>query len=119
MDQKERQLHHASRAGRIFDEPVEPLQIVLAVEFRRALRDYKEAETGHPSWDEITVLAAVRERQNLFGVERGTFEIVDGKGRNRWTKNANGNHRVLTEKTPKAEIARLVDELMARGPKGR
>lgn len=87
--------------------------------FRRALRDYKEAETGHPSWDEITVLAAVRERHNLFGVERGTFEIVDGKGRNRWTKNANGNHRVLTEKTPKAEIARLVDELMARGPKGR
>ena len=42
MDQKERQLHHASRAGRIFDEPVEPLQIVLAVEFRRALRHARE-----------------------------------------------------------------------------
>ena len=42
MDQKERQLQHASRARRIFDEPVEPLQIVLAVEFRRALRHARE-----------------------------------------------------------------------------
>ena len=94
------------------DDAVNPVRDA----FRRALRDYKETEKGHPAWDEVTVLAAVRAGQGLFGEERGTFEIVDEKGRNRWTKKADGNHRVLTEKTPKAEIARLIDELMARRP---
>ena len=93
-------------------EAVNPVRDV----FRRALRDYGEAETGHPAWDQITVLAAVRGVEPLFGSERGTFEIIDEKGRNRWTKSASGNHCVLTEKTPKAEIARLIDDLMSKGP---
>lgn len=97
------------------DAPVQPVRDV----FRRALLAYKEADRGHPSWDEVAVLAAVYGAEAHFGVVRGTFEIVDAKGRNRWTARADGNHRVLVEKTPKAEIARLVDALMARGPKGR
>ena len=87
--------------------------------FRRALKDYNEVGKGHPAWDEIAVLAAVRGWQSHFGVERGTFSIVDDKGRNHWEKKADGNHYVLTVKTPKAEVGRIVDELIARGPKDR
>ena len=96
-------------------EAVNPVRDV----FRRALRDYGEAETGHPAWDQITVLAAVCGVEPLFGSARGTFEIIDEKGRNRWTKSASGNHRVLIEKTPKAEIARLIDDLMSKRPVAR
>ncbi len=87
--------------------------------FRRALREYKEEGKGHAAWDEVTVLAAVRGWQRYFGVERGTFSIVDGKGRNEWKSDPQGNHFVLTVKTPKDEVGWVVDELMARGPRKR
>lgn len=83
---------------------------------RRALVKYREPETGHPSWDQVTTLAAVRGAERYFGVERGRFTIVNEKGVNHWTPDANGLHRVLTVKTPKAEVGRIVDELMARRP---
>ncbi len=86
--------------------------------FKRALTAYyKGLDHGHCAWDEVTVLAAVRGWQKYFGVERGTFAIVDAKGNNAWTPSATGNHYVLTEKTPRPEVARIIDELMARPPK--
>ena len=84
--------------------------------FKRALTAYKEAEKGHAAWDEVTVLAAVRGWQSYFGTVRGKFDIVDEKGKNAWTPDPKGNHYVLTVKTPKAEVGKIVDELMARGP---
>ncbi|MBQ7191096.1 MAG: nucleoside hydrolase [Kiritimatiellae bacterium] len=84
--------------------------------FKRALHDYNEVNKGHAAWDEVTVLAAVRGWQRYFNVERGKFAIVDEKGKNAWTKDPNGNHYVLTVKTPKVEVGKIVDELMARGP---
>lgn len=86
--------------------------------FKRALRDYGEAERGHPSWDEVTVLAAVRGWERYFGVAPGRFDIVDAaKGIDRWTADPNGRHFVLTEKTPKAEVGKIIDALIAHGPK--
>ncbi|MBR1588815.1 MAG: nucleoside hydrolase [Kiritimatiellae bacterium] len=84
--------------------------------FKRALREYKEEDKGHAAWDEVTVLAAVRGWQRHFNVVRGKFAIVDEKGKNAWTPDPKGNHYVLTVKTPKAEVGKIVDELMARGP---
>ena len=84
--------------------------------FKRALTAYKETEKGHAAWDEVTVLAAVRGWQRYFGTVRGKFDIVDAKGKNAWTPDPKGNHYVLTVKTPKAEVGKIVDELMARGP---
>lgn len=86
--------------------------------FKRALAEYKEMDRGgHPSWDEATVLMAVRGWQTYCGAERGRFDIVNAKGENRWTKDENGSHYVLTVKTPKVEVGKIVDELIARGPK--
>ena len=84
--------------------------------FKRALAAYKETEKGHAAWDEVTVLAAVRGWERYFNTVRGTFDIVDEKGKNAWTPDPKGNHYVLTVKTPKAEVGKIVDELMARGP---
>lgn len=94
------------------DDAVNPVRDVV----RRALVKYREPETGHPSWDQVTVLAAVRGPDSYFGTERGRFAIVNEKGVNHWTPDAGGLHRVLTVKTPKAEVGRIVDELMARRP---
>lgn len=93
-------------------EAVNPVRDV----FKRALREYKEEGKGHAAWDEVTVLAAVRGWQRYFNTERGRFAIVDAKGKNTWTKDEKGSHYVLTVKTPKAEVGKIVDELMARGP---
>lgn len=93
-------------------EAVNPVRDV----FKRALPEYGEVGRGHPSWDEVTVLAAVRGWQKYFGVVRGHFEIVNGVD-NHWTADPNGSHYVLTVKTPKAEVGRILDELMSRPPK--
>lgn len=81
--------------------------------YRNALKYWGETETGHPSWDQIAVLAAVRGWQRYFGVERGTFTIPDATGRNHWTPSPQGNHYVLTEKTPRPEIAKIIESLMS------
>ena len=85
--------------------------------FKRALTEYGEIDKGHPSWDEVTVLAAVRGWEKYFGVARGRMAIVDEKGTNRWQDDPDGNHYVLTEKTPKAEVGKIIDELICREPK--
>lgn len=84
--------------------------------FKRALPSYGEATRGHSAWDQVTVLAAVRGHDRYFGTVRGRFSIVDEKGRNHWEADPNGQHYVLTVKTPQAEVGRIIDELMARRP---
>ena len=72
---------------------------------------------GRSAWDETAVLAAVRGEDSLFNVSRGTFRMVGEKGANVWIPNEeNGPHVRITEKTPKAEVGRIIDELICRGP---
>jgi len=91
------------------DNPVSQL-------FRESLEMFKERGKGHPSWDQVTVLAAVCGWESHFGVERGRFRIVDKDGRNAWTADANGPHRRLFAKTPSKRLGEILDELMARPP---
>ncbi len=95
------------------DEVMNPVRDV----FRQALEAHNETKVGHAAWDQIAVLAAVRGWEKYFGVTRGRFEIVDAKGNNRWTEDPNGRHYVLTEKTPRHAVGKIIDELMARPPK--
>lgn len=99
-------------ASRLTDE-VNPVRDA----FKRALREYRQEKNGHQAWDEITVLASIRGWEKYFGTERGRFDIVDARGTNVWTKDDKGNHYVLTVKTPKVEVGRIVDELIARRPR--
>ena len=87
--------------------------------FIRCFTVWNERRRGRPSWDEITVLAAVRGWENDFTLESGTMTVDPASGSNFWVKAEGGKHNVLVEKTPKAKLREIIDELMAREPLGR
>ncbi len=94
----------------IVDSPV-------ADAFRENTCDFN-GPAGRSAWDETAVLAAVRGVEPSFNVERGAYRMVGDKGADEWVADAaNGPHRRLTEKLPKAEVGRVIDELMMRKPK--
>ena len=70
---------------------------------------------GRAAWDETAVLIAVRGTKPYFNVERGTYRMVGKDGSNEWVPDAAGGpHLRVTERLPKAEVARVIDELMTR-----
>jgi len=101
--------------------------------FSRCLKVWNEETRGRSSWDELTVLAAVRGWERYFGAVRGTMQMVDEKGlmpcdtstdgprfrKNRWSASEDGAHFLLVEKMPKKNLAEIVDELIARPPVGK
>ena len=50
--------------------------------------------------------------------ERGVYRMVGKGGENEWAPDENGPHVRITEKLPKAEVGRIIDELIMRKPKG-
>lgn len=72
---------------------------------------------GHPAWDEVTVLFAVRGWEPYCHGVRGRFDIVNNRGDNRWTPDPNGPHVVVREKMPRKEVCAIIDELLTRAPK--
>ena len=75
---------------------------------------------GRASWDQTAVLVAVRGWEPYCNAVRGTYRIVDDKGMDEWAPDAeNGRHLRITEKDSKAEVGRVIDELMLRKPKNK
>ena len=73
---------------------------------------------GRSAWDETAVLLAVRGVEPYFNAERGTYRMTGKDGSNEWAPDAeNGPHLRITQRMPKAEVARVIDELMTRKPK--
>ena len=73
---------------------------------------------GRAAWDETAVLIAVRGIDKYFNTERGRFVILDERGENEWAPDAaNGPHLRVTQKVAKADVAKVIDELMLRTPK--
>ena len=72
---------------------------------------------GRSAWDETTVLIAVRGTDRYFNVERGIYRMVGKDGENEWAPDENGSHMRVTEKLAKAEVAKIIDELMCRAPR--
>ncbi len=74
---------------------------------------------GHPSWDEIAALVAVRGLEPYFGLQRGFHRMVGTDGENVWTDDPQSPHgRVTFKATPEA-VGRALDELMCRLPMAR
>ena len=72
---------------------------------------------GRSAWDETAVLIAVRGTEPYFNVERGTYRMVGNDGADEWAPDAeNGPHLRVTERMSKAEVGRIIDELMMRQP---
>lgn len=73
---------------------------------------------GRAAWDETAVLVAVRGIDSYFNAERGTYRMIGGDGADEWAPDAeNGPHLRITEKLSKAEVGRVIDELILRKPK--
>jgi len=73
---------------------------------------------GRAAWDETAVLVAVRGIEPYFNAERGTYRMVGSKGDDEWDPDAeNGRHLRITERLSKAEVGRIIDELITRKPK--
>ena len=72
---------------------------------------------GRAAWDQTAVLIAVRGIDPLFNSERGAYRMVGAEGADEWVPDAeNGPHLRVTEKLSKAEVGRIIDELMLRLP---
>lgn len=71
---------------------------------------------GHPSWDQATVLFAVRGWEPFCNLERGIYEITDDEGYCVWRYNPNETRGRVYEKLRKEEVAGVIDELMCRRP---
>ena len=72
---------------------------------------------GHPSWDETAVLYAVRGAGDVFGLERGTYRMAPSGGCNVWKADPSARDARIVEKLPKAEVGKIIDELMCRRPR--
>ena len=71
---------------------------------------------GRSAWDETAVLIAVRGAERYFNVSRGRYRMVGTDGTNEWAPMEDGPHLRVTEKVPKAEVGRVIDELICRKP---
>ena len=73
---------------------------------------------GRAAWDETAVLVAVRGIEPYFNAERGTYRMVGDKGEDEWAPDEEkGRHLRITEKVFKAEVGRVIDELICRKPR--
>jgi len=93
-----------------------PSREQVAKDTGRHLRECNGME-GHAAWDQTAVLAAVRGADSYFNVHRGTYRMVGNRGDNEWLPGAEkGPHLRITEKVNKAEVGKVIDELMMRAP---
>ena len=75
----------------------------------------KEDSAGRMSWDETTVLVAIRGAQPYFGLKRGHI-ILQG-GHNSWKDDPNGTQYYLTKAMPYNEIAAILQSYMEHNGK--
>ncbi len=77
----------------------------------------KREEHAHPSWDQVTVLAAVREVDQYFDISTPGKITIDSCGSNVWQEDVDGNHFYLKHRRDTKEIEQLIDELMISSSK--
>lgn len=76
----------------------------------------KNGETNRQSWDQTTVLIAVRNPEDYFYVNGPGKFIVDEKGTNTWDPTMDSRHHFVVHKYPYQYIADRIEELMLHQP---
>lgn len=71
---------------------------------------------GRMSWDQTTVLVAIKGYESYYTVERGTVRLTDDEGSNDWTPSETGTHLRLIEKMSVADVTTTIEELMKHQP---
>ena len=75
----------------------------------------KEDSAGRMSWDETTVLVAIRGANPYFGLKRGHI-IIHG-GNNSWKDDPQGSQYYLTNSLPNEEVAAILELYMKHSRK--
>ncbi len=70
---------------------------------------------GRMSWDQTTVLVAIKGYEPYYTIERGIVQIEED-GSNTWKNDENGKHIKLIEKIPASEMATLIEGYMMHQP---
>jgi inosine-uridine nucleoside N-ribohydrolase len=71
---------------------------------------------GRSAWDEVAVLVAVRGWEEYFNANYGRYRMVGKDGVNEWSPIEGGPHIRLSEKMPKLQVGKIIDELICRAP---
>lgn len=71
---------------------------------------------GRPSWDQITVLCAIRPAEQYFYVNGPGRFVVDDSGDNHWKPEKDGSHFFIGHKYPYEHIENIIEELMMYNP---
>lgn len=66
---------------------------------------------GRQSWDQLTVLAALKGTEPWFSLKRGTI-LIDNEGKNRWKESASGRHHYMVPQVSYEQMAADVEQLM-------
>ena len=92
-------------------------RLLSRVRRREVWREEGATDCGRAAWDETAILFAVRGWEPYCNATRGTYRMIGSKGVNDWAPDEeNGRHIRVTEKVSKAEVGRIIDELMMRKP---
>jgi len=89
--------------------------VTKAYEFN--LKTYTEnGEANRQSWDQTTVLIAVRNPSDYFYVNGPGKFIVDERGANIWDPTIDAGHYFIVHKYPYSRMAEVVESLMLHKP---
>lgn len=86
---------------------------------RAAYRHFNGLQ-NRQSWDQTAVLYAVRGARDYWTESEPGLALMHAPGRlgyNEWIPTARKGHRYLIEKMPPADLARVIEDLMARAPR--
>lgn len=70
---------------------------------------------GRNSWDQSTVLVAVRGVRDYYDIEKGELTVNDD-GSDKWTQSETGRHARLIVKMPIEQTTRIIEDLMMHQP---
>ncbi|MHC4740561.1 MAG: nucleoside hydrolase [Planctomycetota bacterium] len=82
---------------------------------RRAYELYNQFK-GRSSWDQTAVLYAVEEYRKHWSVHKEGHSHAFEDGSNEWRAAPDKDHSYLIERTPPAQLARIIDNLMLQPP---
>ena len=84
---------------------------------RRAYELYGKPGQGRQSWDQTSVLAAIRDPGSWWALREDGYNHVFDDGRNQWRSAPDKEHAYLMERADRAEVVETIDRLMMQRPK--
>jgi hypothetical protein len=68
------------------------------------------------SWDQTSMLYAVRGAQDLWVLESTGYNHIDDTGKNEWRRDKDKDHSYLILNQPAAEVKKVIEDLMVAPP---